>query len=462
MNQLQLQQTYERELAELYHVDNADTLSLLAEKIVPNAALIARSFYRVMLQNQFSVEFLTSELVETRLKVSMTAWIEGLFKAHNTIDDIRNFLEQQVQVGHVHARIDLPMSLVNFGMRTLKGAITEIIQAEIESPKQADSLVLINAIIDSTTALINESYLIDIVASEGEAQAFRLHVSSQSLAFDFERLRTSLLDWLRQVLSKFHEKTLNEATFPTIRHSDFGLWLTHKGALILTGRPELEVLLTFIGDANEIIDKIKKLDHRGQDLEQFNQLIEDLNAEVTKVIWILGDTAKEMLDIDSGRDALTHLFNRRYISTVLRHETECSIKTGMRYGVLYIDIDYFKNLNDEHGHDNGDLILQQFAYNLSQSVRTGDYVFRYGGEEFLIVLADIKESQLASIAEKVRALIENTAFKLADESLISATVSIGAAIHDRHPDYQRTITNADKALYRAKEKGRNRVEISEA
>ena len=258
MNQLQLQETYESELAKLYHADNAEIVSLLAEKVGPHASAIAKKFYRVMLQNQSSVKFLTHELVETRLTASMTAWIQGLFQTH-TAGDIRSLIEQQIQVGHVHARIDLPMSLVNFGMRTLKTTISEIIKTDVDGQQQFNALVLVNAIIDSATALINESYLTDIVASEGDAQAFRLHVSSQSLAFDFERLRTSLLDWLRQVLSKFHEKTLNEETFPTLRHSDFGLWLTHKGALILSGRPELTVLLTFISEANEIVNEIKKL-----------------------------------------------------------------------------------------------------------------------------------------------------------------------------------------------------------
>jgi len=460
MNHLPLQSTYETELSTIYCVENTDNLRLLSEIIGPHAETVAKMFYRVMLKNEFSVVFLTNEMVESRLTGSMTAWINELFVQHIAPVDIEKLIQRQVEVGHVHARIDLPMSLVNYGMRTLKSTMsTYILEAGLTAEQQGDLLILLNSIVDNMTALINDSYLTDLVISENTAQAFRLNVSSQSIAFDFERLRTSLLDWVRQVLTKLHEENVDRATIPTIRHSDFGLWITHKGALILTGKPELSLLMEFISDASELVDQLLDLEDRSQDSIRFNQLIETLNNHVTKVVWVLGDTAKEMLDIDSGRDSLTHLFNRRYLSTVLHHETEVSLKTGMRYGILYLDIDHFKVFNDTHGHENGDIILQQFVAKLSQSVRTGDFVFRYGGEEFLIVLADIEESLLPVIAEKVRLLLNNAEFKLINDDVITVTASIGAAIHDGHPDYQRTISNADKALYNAKENGRNRVEI---
>lgn len=463
MKDLPLQSTYELELLALYDETNVELLGLLAKTVSPHARRIAKAFYTVMLQDKNAVTFLTNDMVENRLTSSMTAWIEDLFDQQNELTDIETLIKYQVDIGHVHARIDLPMSLVNFGMRTLKATISEVItHSTLTHEQKINGLILSNALLDTVISLINDSYLSDIVISEKNAQAFRMHVSSQNLAFDCERLRTSLLDWMRKILTKLHETHIDLATLPTIRHSDFGLWLTHKGALILAGRTELSLLMQFVSDANAIVDEILTLDHRNSDNMQFNRLIDNLNQHVTKVLWVLGNTAQEMLDIDSGRDALTHLFNRRYLATVLLHETECSTKTGLRYGILYLDIDLFKVFNDTYGHENGDVILQQFAGCLLQSVRTGDFVFRYGGEEFLIVLADIQEETLPIIAEKVRKLIAETKFKLLDETTVPVTVSIGAAMHDGHPDYQRTIRNADASLYKAKENGRNCVQLYKA
>lgn len=460
MNNLPSQEIYKTELKGLYGESNSETLSRLSRILTPHATSIAKDFYQVMLDNEPAVIFLSHELIESRLSRSMAVWITELFVPQDSLSDIEELIIKQVQVGHVHARIDLPMSLVSFGIRTLKASMSAHIQQEkLNAETESKCLILMNALVDTMSSLINDSYVNDIVVNEKNAQAFRMQVSSQSLAFDFERLRTSLLDWTRRILTKLHEENIDKSTVPTIRHSDFGLWLTHKGALILTGKPELKLLIEFVSDANALVEQILDLDQHNSKNEHFNRLIDELNEHVSNVIWVLGNTAQEMLDIDSGRDSLTHLFNRRYLSTVLHHETECSIKTGMRYGVLYIDIDHFKDLNDNHGHDNGDTILQQFAMHISQTVRTGDFTFRYGGEEFLIVLADITQEQLPIIAEKVRALLDRAEFKLNDEKSIHLTASIGAALHDGHPDYQRTIANADKALYLAKENGRNKVVI---
>jgi diguanylate cyclase len=201
-------------------------------------------------------------------------------------------------------------------------------------------------------------------------------------------------------------------------------------------------------------------------INEFNQLekrkgnLITLNISVSRALWVMSDIAKEIIYKDNGRDPLTHLFNRRYLNTVLRHETECSLQRNLIFGLVMIDIDFFKKINDTFGHDNGDVVLAQLADILMSQVRAGDFVFRLGGEEFLIVLSDIDEKVLERIGNKLRLEVENTKFILRDEREISLTVSIGAAMHDAHPDFQRTLKRADDALYEAKRNGRNQVVVA--
>jgi diguanylate cyclase len=412
-----------------------------------------------MLANKNTETFLSNEEVQTRLKQSMIAWIEQLFVIPENPEAIEQIIQKQIQVGHVHARIDLPMNLVDFGARTLKSNITKhLLASTLSDDLKVKALSMVYQLMDTMIALINESYLNDVVINEKNAQAFRMHVTSKVLAFDCERLRSSLLDWMREVLSALCDDEVDRSTLPTLMHSDFGLWLIHKGELILVGRSELPILLKFVSVADAIIAKLSVLS--ASDKLATNELLSQLNDEVTQVIWVLGSISKEMQEIDNGRDSLTNLFNRRYVPTVLIHETECSIKTGMRFGILYADIDNFKQLNDKYGHDNGDLILKQFSAVLSQNARAGDFVFRYGGEEFLVVLADVYKEQLPDIAEKIRKMVEEATFNLLNGLSVPVTVSIGAALHDGHPDYERTIRSADDALYEAKHQGRNCVVVS--
>lgn len=129
-------------------------------------------------------------------------------------------------------------------------------------------------------------------------------------------------------------------------------------------------------------------------------------------------------------------------------------------GVLLIDADHFKSINDRFGHDDGDRVLLELVYNIRRMLRVGDLVGRVGGEEFLVLSPSVKEAGLLALAERIRNAVERTSFHIAGQSY-ALTVSIGAAIADpSEPDMMPARRRADAALYEAKRAGRNRVMIS--
>jgi diguanylate cyclase len=144
---------------------------------------------------------------------------------------------------------------------------------------------------------------------------------------------------------------------------------------------------------------------------------------------------------------------------VLAQEARLSRQHGSQFGVLMIDIDHFKRINDALGHHAGDSVLASVAGVLMQHVRASDFVFRYGGEEFLVILGEISPTDLLARAEVIRAAVE--AFRYADVGT-RVTVSVGGALYDGHPDYERTVRMADELLYEAKRAGRNRVAVTPA
>ncbi|GAB2592363.1 GGDEF domain-containing protein [Dyella jejuensis] len=129
-------------------------------------------------------------------------------------------------------------------------------------------------------------------------------------------------------------------------------------------------------------------------------------------------------------------------------------------GVLLIDADHFKSINDRFGHDHGDQVLLELVANIRRMLRTGDLVGRVGGEEFLVLSPSVQEADLLALAERIRAAIEGSSFPVAGETY-ALTVSIGAAIADAsEPDMMAARRRADTALYEAKRAGRNCVMIS--
>ncbi|HUB91908.1 MAG TPA: GGDEF domain-containing protein [Dyella sp.] len=129
-------------------------------------------------------------------------------------------------------------------------------------------------------------------------------------------------------------------------------------------------------------------------------------------------------------------------------------------GVLLIDADHFKSINDRFGHDDGDRVLLELVYNIRRMLRAGDLVGRVGGEEFLVLSPSVKEADLLALAERIRNAVERTPFHIAGQAY-ALTVSIGAAIADpSEPDMMGARRRADAALYEAKRAGRNCVMIS--
>jgi diguanylate cyclase (GGDEF)-like protein/PAS domain S-box-containing protein len=159
-------------------------------------------------------------------------------------------------------------------------------------------------------------------------------------------------------------------------------------------------------------------------------------------------------------DKLTGLGNRRATERTLRIRHHEAARYGWVFGVLFIDLDHFKAVNDRRGHKVGDDILRLVARNLEGSLRVFDYAGRWGGEEFLALVVNVDRARLGEIAERCRMLIENSALPDGGEGL-RVTVSIGAALARPEEDLESLIVRADALMYESKAAGRNRVTIEE-
>lgn len=451
---------HKNKLQNLHTQQNKPLFAQILSIVEPHCENIVTHFYRELLNNAKAIKFLNHDTVKNRLRLTLAQWIRDTFSFQESNEDKDRYYQYQREIGHIHARIDLPMSLVDHGMGLIKHEVLIALKnSSLERENLADAIILATELLDLALAVIDESYEYDMVINEKNSQSLKMHISAQNLAFDYERLCTSLSEWMRNLLLLITQNKYDASLQPTIRHSNFGLWISHKAHLFLAGRPELTTLVTLVDGIDEDMRHLAAYT-RQKNSSEIERTLQQLNERISKSIWVLGNIAKDMIEEENGRDPLTHLFNRRYLETVMRHETGYSLENGILFGALMIDIDHFKRINDTHGHENGDRVLEQLAEILSSQVRAGDFVFRFGGEEFLIILADVNLSIIQRVAEKVRSSIANAIFKLTDGKL-SVTVSIGTAIHDRHPDFNRTLKLADDALYVAKNEGRNCVVAAE-
>ncbi|WED42733.1 diguanylate cyclase [Legionella cardiaca] len=192
-------------------------------------------------------------------------------------------------------------------------------------------------------------------------------------------------------------------------------------------------------------------------LNEETRLIITAFAELTALA-LANVRLRENLRYQSIRDPLTGLYNRRYLEDILFKQIHQAERSKFSFALLMIDVDHFKKINDNYGHDAGDVALREIGKVLEDSVRQGDVAARYGGEEFLLMLHNIDLDKAKKRAEQLRIAISKLQIKFGAQPVIPVTISVGIAIFPRDSkSKEELIELADKALYEAKASGRNQV-----
>ena len=162
----------------------------------------------------------------------------------------------------------------------------------------------------------------------------------------------------------------------------------------------------------------------------------------------------------SFHDELTGVYNRRALEREIAKMKQHQLAYHPPcFAILMIDIDHFKDINDQHGHDAGDIALKAFANHTKTMIRTNDVFGRYGGEEFLILLPEATKEEARELAERIRLGIESSEIELpGNEGHVQMTVSIGGAVFSKETSsVENAIKTVDQAMYQAKQNGRNQV-----
>lgn len=160
-------------------------------------------------------------------------------------------------------------------------------------------------------------------------------------------------------------------------------------------------------------------------------------------------------------DPLTGIANRRFVEINITARLEELKRYGFPFAVAFIDVDRFKSINDSHGHAVGDRILKMVSATLANSLRSFDIIGRWGGEEFVILLINVKQSDLLKLSDRFLRLVEKSTLTLDDDRALNATVSIGATLARVGDTAETLIERADKLMYESKRRGRNMVSVEQ-
>lgn len=423
-----------------------------------NAPMFAARFYKVLLEDPKAIAFITHQDVESHLSASFERWISSLLTKLDEAD-VPGLVNEQRRIGVIHARLGISVDLVLRASRHMKEAILEaILRFPGRYRERYRAAILAMGLVDVALEAMSGQY----VASHDDAtrndEAYRNFAATMNMSLEREYQRTALSDWSNRLLQ---DVMIGGQDTPLSRlcQSSFGLWIRHKAPAIFNQQSELESVRGSLDTVDEELLPSIEAALIAENHAEVRRLTRFTMSEIEQIRTLLDSLFAHLVRLEAGSDALTRLLNRRFLPSILSREIALSRSKGISFSVMMIDIDHFKSINDRFGHEAGDRVLQHVAQTLTRMTGSGDFLFRYGGEEFLVVCAELDARRAYSVAERIRLEVERQVVELGDQGRVSLTLSVGIAQYDGHPDYQHLMRHADQALYEAKAEGRNRSVI---
>ncbi|BBN58942.1 GGDEF domain-containing protein [Hydrogenovibrio marinus] len=436
----------------IYSVENNALLESgqnIFSALIPEAADF---FYEKLMENPEAAKFLSTELVQNRLKSELKAWLHQLLSPKVDLGEIGRVVETQYHVGEVHARINIPMALVSTSMFFIKHKFIAAVydSDSFNADEKLRLMILLDTLLVNSLNLINEAYLHNLVQHKRAAIDYQYHTSPKDTALEIVQIKSKLYNWLADYLGYITSATPGiEFPVTEAEANECGLWITHK--------------LPFLAKKMESVDQIQQLQQNLRqvikersvgELPVHGNKVRNLVKEIT---FLLTHISEQILKESEQQDGLTGLISRRYLAPIIQSETQTAMTAKTSYSVVMFDIDNFKKINDEYGHLTGDKVILEVGKAAREEIQLSDYAFRYGGEEFLLLLPECGLSKGVSTAEKIRERINKTPIDVGEKAPLFITCSFGVSEFSNHPDYMTVIKEADEKLYESKREGKNQT-----
>ncbi|WP_142503073.1 diguanylate cyclase [Klebsiella sp. 2680] len=448
-----------KEWLPLYDSLTPEVKSVLKNIAGQQAEALATRFYDFIFQDPDIARYLTYDLVQERLSSSLAGWVKDLLTCEKA--GLQALAERQYLIGSIHSRIGIPAEAVLRGARQLKAGLIETIRdSTIDRETSIAAIHYASMAISMAIEMMCHAYTLSHSRATKNEEAYRLYSLMDNVPLEYGKQQASLSGWENTAIFNIVSDNKTDINSTLLSDSEFGLWFRHKCVRYFNKNPQMQEIADLINKVDTLLSAWKA-SVEGSDYKNTQSLLQGIHIHCQQIGSQLAVLFSSLTQMQGGKDALTSLLNRRYLPVVLKHEVALAMNYELPMTVAIIDIDHFKEINDHWGHMVGDRAIKLIAELISDNIRSSDYIFRYGGEEFLLVLVETGAAEAFTILDRLRQKISQLAFDVGAESEVSLTVSIGYAAHTGHPDYNLLLRDADSALYVAKRNGRNCVKLHE-
>ena len=447
-----------KEWLPLYDGLKPEVKAILKNIAAEQSEALAARFYDFIFQDPDIARHLTYDLVQERLSRSLAVWVNDILTSEK--DQLQALAERQYHIGSIHARIGIPAEAVLRGARQLKAGLIEYVRDNDKIDHQTGLATIHYAVmaINMAIEMMCHAYTLSHYRATKNEEAYRLYSLMDNVPMEYGKQQASLSGWENSAIFNIVSENKNDINGTLLSESEFGLWFRHKCVRYFNKNAQMEEIADLITQVDNLIAGWKSSDSSAE-YKNTQTLLQSIHILCQKISSQLGVIFSSLSQMQNGKDSLTSLLNRRYLPVVLKHEVTLAMEHELPMTVAIVDIDHFKEINDNWGHMVGDRAIKHVADLLSNNIRSSDYIFRYGGEEFLLVLVETGAAEAFALLERLRKSISQLPFNVGGETNIAITTSAGFAVHTGHPDYNRLLRDADSALYVAKRSGRDCVKM---
>ncbi|MDO5045077.1 GGDEF domain-containing protein [Campylobacter sp.] len=417
----------------------ANALSLMSKRILQAAAILHNKEARKL--SDMSIEALNRKLDLATVERVKDKWFEFL----TDYDD--SFFKR----------------LNSYGVRNFDDIESIVVELDNSLMRSYDNAYICNKFIP-----VIISTLIPSISDQmdDEISAFELNLKSDPKSLQQESIQESIKKLTKKRIELDRAEVASKVSVLNEVLEDINKRVGNLISSSVTGSSKMQVIKndlnlinlkedSFEGIRSKLIAIAESLDietkELGNQMSSNQKTIKELQDRVNKL-----EGELENVKAESKEDFLTKAATKRALMEELERTEEVYRRFGTDYSICFFDIDHFKNINDTYGHEAGDVIIASVGKMLRRYSRKIDFIGRYGGEEFVIMLPQTPPANSVKFANKVRKIIETSKFMYKDER-ISVTISCGVAVRSENTSLTSTLETADKMLYAAKQAGRNLV-----
>ncbi|CAN7689656.1 GGDEF domain-containing protein [Rhizobium sp. LjRoot30] len=429
------------EMAALYEstpLHIRETVTKVAKRAAP---VLVQRFYRVLMEQPRADYYLNQKVVSERLSDSLQRWIVDLLPTR--LPDAERLIQQQTEVGNIHARIHVPIALVLRGFRELKhGIVEDIARTRLSDTESTLAVHFISIMFDLAFSIMSAAFVVGSERAARSQEALRLFATGQDVVTEQERQRAALSEWAQTVF--FHAQLGENSEILPLSQSDFGLWFVHRASLLFSASNEYDAILGAIGE----VDTLSRSLRENPDADSRPVLLKSIKQSIDHIGSMLGMLFERCRESENARDPLTRVFNRRFLSTMVSREISIHNETKRPFSVVMFAIDNASKKRATYGEDDVDVIIQHTATLLFNSARRSDSVFRVGQETFLVIRVESDADKAYDFARDVANRYAMTHFDVGGKTHYENSLSFAVAEYDGHPDPKRLVIRAQQALSR--------------